>query len=191
MTKKRIRLTESQLHKIIKNVIRESVSPECELGYCDRDLIDDPTSHEEYSDIDDRFEDNWYDNADDERENQLAESKLARLVKNTVKKYITEAINEPGTLSNMATTMISDNAAVLRQFDSIGEVKRYIESEVNHLRKTSKEQKYRFLYGDGTRKYGGLMGAHSMNEILQILGHMSLGGNGLGLTKSGLARRRY
>lgn len=191
MTKQRIRLTETQLHKIIKNVIRESVSTECELGYCDRDLIDNPTSYEEYSDIDDRFEDNWNDNADDEIENQLAESKLARLVKNTVKRYITESINGHGTLSNMATTMISDNAAVLRQFDSIGEVKRYIESEVNHLRKTSKEQKYHFLYGDGTIEYGGLMGAHSMNEILQILGHMSLGGNGLGLTKSGLARRRY
>lgn len=130
---------------------------------------------------------------------ELNESRLNRLVKNTVRRFLTEGLDndekpdlsqKEGTLSHLATQLISNDAAILRKIHNIDEIKNFIKSKVEVLNHTSTLQKHRFLYGDGSGQYYGLMGAHSMNEIYFILGQMALGGNNLGLTRTGLARRR-
>jgi hypothetical protein len=135
----------------------------------------------------------------DEYEEELNESRLNRIVKTTVRRFLTEGLDndekpdwskKEGTLSHLATQLISNDAAILRKIRNIDEIKNFIKSKVEVLNHTSTLQKHRFLYGDGSGQYYGLMGAHSINEIYSILGQMALGGNGYGLTKTGLAKRR-
>lgn len=121
-------------------------------------------------------------------DDDMNESRLDRIISENVKRMLNEAMDSPGTLSYLATELLSNDAQRLRQFGSLEDAKAFIASEVKKLKRTSKEQKMMFL--NGTEDYPGIMRVHSLNQMIRVLGNVFLGGKGLGLVRTGIASRR-
>ena len=189
--KKRIRITENTLYKIIRKCINESLQKE-RGEYTEFDE-DTPFCDDDYSYKYEKKRDipQWIKDEEDNLED-LNESKINRIVKNTVRDYLNEwrsmdkgfsYAEKEGSLVNLCNKLISNDAELLRQQGSLADMKEFIIDETQKLKGTSDMQKDRFLHGEKGRSYDGILGSKNIKQLFIRLSNVALGD--LGIKRSG------
>jgi hypothetical protein len=101
-----------------------------------------------------------------------------------IRTYINEAINEAdmsereGSLSNLCMKLLSNDCEILKKQGTLPKMKQFIAKEVKKLKGTSELEKKKFLQGNMTRGYSGILGADSFQSLQVRIANVFTGGDG-------------